>query len=122
MALILTVNSNHPALLGLIADSLHLSPLDALFPSTGALWLAACSLLSDYVFYLKLFFLSNNQTFHQVACLLAFEVFNLTCQCQPEGSSRSHISEWLWLNSLIILSTIGTHCYQLLLAMEYHLN
>lgn len=91
-------------------------PSGCSFSIHGVLWLAACGLLSDYVFYLKLFFLSNNQTFHQVACLLAFEVFNLTCQCQPEGSSRSHISKWLWLNSLIILSTIGTHCYQLLLA------
>lgn len=83
------------------------------------LWLAACSLLSDYVFYLKLVFPSTNQAFHQVACLFAFEAFNLTCQCQPEASSWSHILKWLWLNSPITLSTVGTRCYQLLCAMDY---
>lgn len=124
MALILTVNSHHPTLLGLITDSLHLTlwMLFSIHGITQGLWLAACSLLSDYAFYLKLFFPSTNQAFHQVACLFAFEAFNLTCQCQPEASSWSHILKCLWLNLLIILRTVGTHRYQLLHAMQYILN
>lgn len=84
-------------------------------------WLPAV-LLSDYAFYLKLFFLSTNQVFHQVACLFGFEAFNLTCQCQPEASSWSHIQTWLWLNSLIILRAIGTRCYQRHHSVVYLLN
>lgn len=75
MALILTVNSNHPVLLGLIADSLHLS-LWMLFPIHRITWstMAGCLRFAIWLCILfKLFFPSTNQASHRVACLFAFK-------------------------------------------------
>lgn len=70
-------------------------PLDALFQPWNHIGstVAGCSLLSDCAFYETLLFPASNQAFHQVACLFAFEEFNLTHHCQPEASSWSHISK-----------------------------
>lgn len=83
--------------------------------------MTACSLVSDYVFHLKLFFPSTNQVFHQVGCLLAFEAFNIT-SVSARGKLLEPCTIMSWLNSLILLGTTGTQCYQPLHALEYLFN
>ena len=121
MALILTLNSNHPTPLGLIADSLHLS-LWINFSIRGITWstMAGCLQFAIWLCVLFKAVLSKYQSRFPSGCLsVRLWAFNLTCQCQPEASSWSHIVKWLWLNPLILISIIGTHCFQLLNAMEY---
>lgn len=74
-------------------------PLDALFHPRNHIYgwlLAVCYLITHL--YLKLFLLSTNRRFHQVASLFAFEAFKRTCQCQPEARSWSYENGCGWVD------------------------
>lgn len=89
MALILTVNSNHPVLLGLIADSLHLS-LWMFFPIHRITWstMAGCLRFAIWLCILFKAVLSKYQSGVPSGCLsVCLWRINLKCQCQPLASS-----------------------------------